>query len=298
VVSSQFDADRLDYVQRDRLMTGSQHGAIDFEWLLSNIEVGSVAQGVDEKAAGNIETFVLGRKALFAAEAYVLGLFQLYPTIYFHKTTRSAEKIFVELLSRVISLVREGSWTMTGLTEKSPIAQFAMDPDNVERVLPLDDTVVWGALSLMADASDPVVSEFALRLRDRKLFKCIDVREKLIHSVGARKDDPLKVDKACAAITEKVRDWISEQVDHRPRILIDEAEREPYKMLQDSKGPLNQIRIRTATGELTDLGERSPVVKAIETFRVFRCYVDREDQEAQDFIEKSINDGVRNARGR
>jgi hypothetical protein len=30
VVSSQFDADRLDYMQRDRLMTGTQHGAIDF----------------------------------------------------------------------------------------------------------------------------------------------------------------------------------------------------------------------------------------------------------------------------
>jgi hypothetical protein len=25
----------------------------------------------------------------------------------------------------------------------------------------LDDTVIWGALSLMADASDPVVSDFA-----------------------------------------------------------------------------------------------------------------------------------------
>ena len=31
VVSSQFDADRLDYMRRDRLMTGSQHAGIDFE---------------------------------------------------------------------------------------------------------------------------------------------------------------------------------------------------------------------------------------------------------------------------
>ncbi|MCQ0090911.1 hypothetical protein [Roseovarius sp. M141] len=28
VVSSQFDADRLDYMQRDRMMTGSEHAAI------------------------------------------------------------------------------------------------------------------------------------------------------------------------------------------------------------------------------------------------------------------------------
>ena len=35
VVSSQFDADRLDYMQRDRLMTGTQLGATDFEWLMA-----------------------------------------------------------------------------------------------------------------------------------------------------------------------------------------------------------------------------------------------------------------------
>ena len=34
VVSSQFDADRLDYMRRDRLMTGSQQAAIDLTWLL------------------------------------------------------------------------------------------------------------------------------------------------------------------------------------------------------------------------------------------------------------------------
>src|SRR6266481_5621492 len=79
VVSSQFDADRLDYMRRDRLMTGTQLGAIDFEWLVANLEVGSVAHGVDEKSVGTIETFVLGPKAIYAAETYVLGLFQLYP---------------------------------------------------------------------------------------------------------------------------------------------------------------------------------------------------------------------------
>ena len=37
VVSSQFDADRLDYIRRDRLMTGSEHAAIDFTWLVANL---------------------------------------------------------------------------------------------------------------------------------------------------------------------------------------------------------------------------------------------------------------------
>ncbi len=108
VVSSQFDADRLDYMRRDRLMTGTHHGEIDFEWLIANLEVGQVPHGVDESRLKDIETFVLGPKAIHAAETYVLGLFQLYPTVYFHKATRGAEKLFTELLFTVITLCKAG----------------------------------------------------------------------------------------------------------------------------------------------------------------------------------------------
>ena len=80
VVSSQFDADRLDYMRRDRLMTGAQHAGIDFEWLMENLEIAEVPHSVDDQQLPPVQTFVLGRKAIFAAEAYVLGLFQLYPT--------------------------------------------------------------------------------------------------------------------------------------------------------------------------------------------------------------------------
>jgi len=71
VVSSQFDADRLDYMRRDRLMSGTQHAAIDFPWLIANLEIGSVPIGVDEEPVDETETFVLGAKAIHAAEAFV-----------------------------------------------------------------------------------------------------------------------------------------------------------------------------------------------------------------------------------
>lgn len=174
VVSSQFDADRLDYMRRDRLMAGTQHSGIDFEWLMENLEVGNVRHGVDQTSLGEVQTFVLSRKAIYAAEAYVLGLFQLYPTVYFHKTTRCAEKICTELLARAITLVRDGSIDKTGLPATHPLRKFALKPDEVGSVLTLDDTVVWGALSMMADCPDKCLSTLAVRLRDRKLYKCID----------------------------------------------------------------------------------------------------------------------------
>jgi HD superfamily phosphohydrolase len=78
VVSSQFDADRLDYMRRDRVMAGSKHGEIDYDWLVANLEIADIPMGVDDVAAGTFPTFVVGSKSIEAAEAYVLGLFQLY----------------------------------------------------------------------------------------------------------------------------------------------------------------------------------------------------------------------------
>jgi uncharacterized protein len=208
VVSSQFDADRLDYMRRDRLMTGVRHAAIDFEWLLANLEIGSVSTGVDETPVGTVETFVLGPKAIQAAEAYVLGLFQLYPTVYFHKATRGAEKIFTELLVRVVSLARDRSVRATGLPAKNPIIRFAMSPEDIDIALCLDDSVVAGSLSEMADASDAMVSQFAKRLRDRKLFKCVDIRSKIVHTFDPdSQNTPGRIDiidRCCASINEKL----------------------------------------------------------------------------------------------
>jgi uncharacterized protein len=139
-------------------MSGSQHAGIDFEWLMENLEVGDVNYSVDETRLGPVQTFVLGRKAIFAAEAYVLGLFQLYPTVYFHKATRGAEKIYTELLSRAITLIKNGSVDKSGLPNRHPIVKFALAPDDLENALALDDTVIWGGLSLMADCGDESIS--------------------------------------------------------------------------------------------------------------------------------------------
>lgn len=287
VVSSQFDADRLDYMRRDRLMTGTQHAAIDFQWLIANLEVGSVEAGVDEKSVGAIDTFVLGPKAVYAAEAFVLGLFQLYPTVYFHKATRSAEKIFTELLFRVISLARDNQVGVTGLDGLHPLVRFAREPDKVAHVLSLDDTVIWGALPMMAEATDSIISEFATRLRDRILFKCVDVRAALFLKWGHEVDSS-RVDKGCALISDKIAQWVAEKGGNRPRILVDEAIREPYKKFQESKGPLNQIRIRATDGTLVDLGERSKVVRAIEPFQLFRVCVSPDDDEAKAYVQELI----------
>jgi HD superfamily phosphohydrolase len=286
VVSSQFDADRLDYMRRDRLMTGSQHAGIDFEWLVQNLEVAGVEHSVGETRLEPVQTFVLGRKAIFAAEAYVLGLFQLYPTVYLHKATRGAEKIYVELLARTFSLVQKGLIEKTGLPATHPLVKFAKSPENIECALALDDTVIWGALSLMGEAEDVCISKLAGRLRDRKLYKCIDVRTKIARDKSDGDATSEQADKVCenikAEITKCLDGWSEKEPDAPPRILIDEAERSPYKeMSEDPKAPLNQVNIRTEGDRLVDLSKRSQIVAKLGTYKSFRVYHAEDDEDTK-----------------
>ncbi len=302
VVSSQFDADRLDYMRRDRLMTGTYHGSIDYQWLLSNLKIGKVAIGVDEEKIGSIETFVLGEKAVYAAESYVVGLFQLYPTVYFHKTVRGAEKLFSELLCEVIKLVQDDDWRSTGLTKNHAITKFAMQPDLIS-FLALDDAVMSGALHLMSDAKNKLINELAIRIIHRQLFKSINIREKIYRSLGpiptAQEDRGSyedKVDTACHFIEKNIEEWMEKQGDQSPSVIIDKAERPPYKSLDETKGPLNQIRIQDECQNLVDLGERSRVVRAMVPFKLFRIYVREEDDDARKFINQAIEEGVDNVK--
>lgn len=300
VVSSQFDADRLDYMRRDRLMTGSQQSAIDLTWLLANLEIANVAVGVDENKFHDVPTFVIGPKAIPAAEAYILGNFQLYPAVYFHKTTRGAEKIFAELLVRLVKLVQDGSKSEVGLDDTHALVRFANSPDDINTVMTLDDTVIWGALSQLRESKDQLVRSFAGRLQDRKLFKCIDIRALVHHRIDPKNDANAEDVEAINHCCEKVLDKLNvlkeekEAANGVPAILTDKESRSPYKTGGRPRGPVQRINVRTEGGALIDLKQRSEVVAALRDFKLARAYFDAEHPELEmdirTIVEKEITE--------
>lgn len=300
VVSSQFDADRLDYMQRDRLMTGIQSSGIDATWLMANLEIASVDENSDNEASGKIETLVLGPKAFHAAENYVLSLFQLYPNVYYHKTTRAAEKLFAALLVHLINLIRDGGVGKTGLPANHPITRFALDSDKLSNALALDDAVFWGALPLMADADDIRVSTCAKILRERLLPKCIDIRVLLEDAIplkpGMSADDQekrrAKILLACKDISKKIESLSIAVAPGAPRILLDETRRTPYKKFQDSKGLLNQILIRQGDHNILDMADISPTVASAKSYDVCRVYTFRGDTEAETEVRNIIGTSI------
>jgi hypothetical protein len=64
-------------------------------------------------------------------------------------------------------------------------------------------------------------------------------------------------------------------------------------MTEDTKGPLNQINIRTEGDRLEDLAKRSNVVAELKTYKAFRVYHADDDEEAKGRITEIMDSGIR-----
>ena len=183
VVSSSFDADRLDYLRRDRLMTGTGAGAIDFDWLMEHVRVREVEIEAadaddDEEDRVKVHTFCLDMKSLPAAEQFLLARYTLHEQVYFHKTTRCIEHMIARLLRQVARFAGKANASkQTGLEKDHPLLCFlAKDGATLANYLALDDVVLLAAFARMTRAEDKVIAELSARLRERKLYKTLDLR--------------------------------------------------------------------------------------------------------------------------
>jgi HD superfamily phosphohydrolase len=179
VVSSSFDADRLDYLQRDKMMTGSGAGGIDLDWLIDNLRITSVASEVDEdseEAGTPITTFCFAEKAAQAAEAFILARYHLYSQVYFHRTTRGIEQLLTAFLKRLSDLVAKGAAKDVCLPSDHPLVFFySSKQPSILGYLALDDTAVWSAVEAATRGKDEELRALAVRLRDRGRLKAIEI---------------------------------------------------------------------------------------------------------------------------
>jgi len=176
VVSSSFDADRLDYLQRDRYMTGTRAGSVDLEWLMRNliIELIPLSQEEDDPNPTTAPTFAFSEKARGAAEDFLLARYRLFTSVYLHKTTRGFEKVVGALIEWLGS---PGNAAKVGIEGDHPLIRFlTADGDgSVEDYAHLDDIVVWGLIERLGRSTEAVPRRLARCLLDRDRPKCLDL---------------------------------------------------------------------------------------------------------------------------
>ena len=262
VVSSQFDADRLDYVQRDRLMTGVEFAHLDRDWLLDCLEVGSVTIGEDEPVAA--PCLYLNFKGVRVAEEYLEARFRLYTMVYMHKTTRAAEKM-LETLLRIATTDLGGE----ELAPRDPtLRYFTSKKPSLDSYLNLDDAAVWSTLAALASSSHTQVSELADRLRHRRLYKCFDV--------GV-------LDEPGGNLYNRFRHTLRKgHTEKYGSYLFDDATAALYKWYSfEDSSALNKILVKTRAddSEPKDIATVSGVVRALrDAERIQRVYASDTDQ--------------------
>ncbi|RSL30638.1 HD domain-containing protein [Salibacterium salarium] len=173
MISSQIDADRMDYLQRDAYYTGVSYGHFDMERILR------VMRPTEDQA-------VIKYTGMHAVEDYIMSRYQMYWQVYFHPVTRSAEVILSKILQRVKTLYADGY-----AFSQSPhhFIGFFDGTINLEQYLQLDESVTLYYFQMWQLEDDPILKDLCQRFMNRRLFKYVEFDQQLLLNEWSKLQD-------------------------------------------------------------------------------------------------------------
>ncbi|GBG97074.1 HD domain-containing protein [Lactococcus termiticola] len=232
LISSQIDADRMDYLLRDAYYSGAVYGEFDLTRILRVII--PMENGIAFKANG-----------MHAVEDYLISRYQMYMQVYFHPASRAMEVQLAKLLARAkdLYLKEDSFFKMT-----SPnLVPFFEQKNQLKDYLALDDGVMNTYFQAWIQHPDPILSDLAASYINRHLLK----------SVIYHKNDEEQLKVLIDQVAEGGFDPDYYTGLHSNFDL-------PYDFYRpNSEKPRTQIEILAKDGTLTELSELSPVVASI-----------------------------------
>lgn len=159
LVSSQLDADRLDYVLRDGYYAGVPNAQYDLERIVQMVQ-------------RDDDGFCFDGRAQFAMEGYFTARYHLYLQLYYHRTVRAAETMLRSVVRRAADLAGDGA----DLGPIHPSLLELLATRNAQVAVHTTDADLWSAFSVWAvQSKDNVLSDLSRRLLDRDLFRAIEI---------------------------------------------------------------------------------------------------------------------------
>lgn len=229
LISSQADADRMDYLKRDAYFTGVTYGEFDLSRILQ--EIRPFSGGICFSMSG-----------MHAVEDYIVSRYQMYQQVYFHRVGRAMEVMLQHLLERAKIIYHKGVLPVT-----PELANFLADSWTLNDYLKLDDGIMETNFLMWTDANDPILADLANLYLFRKPFASI------------------RIDVETKNLLPKLKDLIK-QAGFDPTYYTDtnSAFDEPYDAYKPSgKNANSQIEIMQDDGQLIELSQLSPLVRAL-----------------------------------
>ena len=232
LISSQIDADRMDYLLRDTYYTGAVYGQFDLTRILHIIR--PVPNGIAFKING-----------LHAVEDYIVSRYQMYQQVYFHPASRAMEGLLRNLLARAKKLYPENP---NYFQMNSPrLIPFFEKTHTLQDYLALDDGVMNTYFQAWMTSEDEILADLANSYINRHLFKSVR-----FESQDEDKLDILRHLVAQAGFDAQYYTCIHSSFDL------------PYDFYRpDSETPRTQIEIVQTDGTSYELSELSPLVASL-----------------------------------
>ena len=155
MISSQIDADRMDYLQRDAYFTGVSYGQFDMERILRLMRPSE-------------NEVLIKDSGMHAVESFIMSRYQMYWQIYFHPVSRGGEVLLSNCLHRAKQLYLEGYEFKRYPTDFVP---FFEEDISIEQYIELDESVVLFYLKEWIHEDDGILSDLSQRFINRDLFK-------------------------------------------------------------------------------------------------------------------------------
>ena len=225
MISSQLDADRMDYLLRDSYFTGTTYGQFDLSRIIR------VMQVYDNK-------IVYKQSGVQAIENYILARYHMYWQVYFHPTTRSYEQLLISIFLRIKDLYHEGY----DLGDIRYLEPFLKGNISTNDYLKLDEGVILYYFRIFSEGNDDILCDLTSRFLNRHLF----IYQDLI-SETQRKDIENEV--------------LKHGYNPRYYVLTDDQKQVPY-LHYGNNNDIGEIQI-LVNDELRALPQTSEIVGAI-----------------------------------
>ena len=224
LVSSQLDADRMDYLLRDSYFTGTKYGEFDLERILRTLRV------ADDKV-------VVKASGMHTIEDYIMARYHMYWQVYYHPVSRSMDTLLNCLFRRLKDLYQSDN----SYADKYPMFKALLTKDRLsnDEYFLLDDSVCWYSFQLMMNDEDKILADLANRLINRNLFKYDSIDKE-------------------QQIKEKV---IEKGFDERYYLFHDHQKQSPYKPYADDSA--SSIWVMDEFGKINELSHVSYIVSAV-----------------------------------
>ena len=242
LVSSSLDCDRMDYLRRDALYTGTQYGVFDRDWLIR--EMVPTRDG---------ESIVIVDKGRTAVEQYLIGRYHMFQNVYLHKTSRGFETAFRGLCLRLQKLGPDAL-----PAESRAFRALFTQPISLERFLALNDLGFEVEFTLLLDNPDRTVRAFA---------RALDGRHPLRQRTSLSGPGELAAERE-----RRMEEAARRGLDPDCAVWQDTAKDVPYHPY-DPSGARRGLRVLRREGDLVDITDVSPTIRALAApVEVHRLY--------------------------